>query len=464
MKNRFCLIAIFIINSTIGLCQSLQKEVKLSPIQLQEDLTFLKHLINDVHVNPNWELSPQQFNKLFAHIEANLKDSATATDFLKLVKPVIAHLSDEHSQIYLKPILQSETFQKDAIYPPFSLAKVGNNYIINDVLEKTTLLNKGERILQINNIPIETWVQNCSLDTIGFPNQRIEIALKQFGYMFPWASTIESSTFIIKTGKGKFLNVKGTTLNVWRNFISKHNQGQSSNCAERLSYIRFGNTGYINACNFDVQSKGINSIDSIKHKIDVIFNQINEDKIQKLIIDVSKNGGGNSAVGQYLISSFYDKPYKDYQVDFKKSTEYLKLYESWGFHNPDYAAALDGKILHSPSVMILPENVPFRFKGKVIIVMGPPTFSSAMTFVTLIKDNQIATIIGQPSLNGHPTGLGEQFYIYLPNSKIFVRLSVKEFIRPAGNAKDNILHPDVVLKNNELFNVNELVKIAASYN
>ncbi len=156
MKNCFCLIAIFIINTTIGLCQSLQKEVKLSPIQLHEDLTFLKHLINDVHVNPNWELSPQQYSQLFNRIETNLKDSAIATNFLKLVKPVIAQLSDEHSQIYLKPNLQSEDFQRDAIYPPFSLTKTGNSYIVNDILERNTSLNKGERILQINNIPIET--------------------------------------------------------------------------------------------------------------------------------------------------------------------------------------------------------------------------------------------------------------------------------------------------------------------
>ncbi len=201
-------------------------------------------------------------------------------------------------------------------------------------------------------------------------------------------------------------------------------------------------------------------MDSIKHKINVIFKEINDDRIQKLIIDVSKNGGGNSAVGQYLISSFYDKPYKDYQVDFKKSTEYLKLYESWGFHNPDYAAAREGQILHYPSSLIHPENVPYRFKGKVIIVMGQPTFSSAMTFVTLIKDNHIATIIGQTSLNGHPTGLGEQFYTYLPNSKIFVRLSVKEFIRPAGKVEDNVLHPDVILTDAELLNISELLKKA----
>jgi C-terminal processing protease CtpA/Prc len=236
-----------------------------------------------------------------------------------------------------------------------------------------------------------------------------------------------------------------------------HNDGRGSNCEERLSYTQYGNTGYINACWFDVKSKGKYSLDSLKCKIDVIFKQIHEEGIQKLVIDVSQNGGGNSAVGEYLISSFYDKPYKDYMMDYKKSEEYLKLYESWGFHDDVYSTMPNGEIIHYPSKMTKPEKVPYRFNGKVIVVMGKPTFSSAMTFVTLIKDNNIAPLIGQSSLNGHPTGLGEQFYTSLPHTKIFVRLSVKEFIRPAGKGTVNNLQPDILLTDKQMNNIDDLL-------
>ena len=36
-------------------------------------------------------------------------------------------------------------------------------------------------------------------------------------------------------------------------------------------------------------------------KIDSVFSKIKNDKVQKLIIDVSNNGGGNSAIGNLII-------------------------------------------------------------------------------------------------------------------------------------------------------------------
>ncbi len=458
MKRLFILLIFLSFGITTCFSQILSQDKKFSPNQLQEDFNKLKHLIVDVHVNPNWELNPQEFEQMFKHIEATLKDSMTATDFLKQIKPIIASLSDEHSQIYLQPELLTKSFQNEGIYPPFTLIKKENNYFIKDILIDNNNLKVGQQIKEINNVKIEKLIAHCELDTIGFPKQRSDIALKQFGHLYPWASSKETTTFTIKIADNKAVLVKGTTLKTWEEYLNKQPQGKGTNCEERISYARYGSVGYINACWFDVKSKGKFSMDSIRYKIDGIFKKIHDDGIKKLVIDVSKNGGGNSAVGEYLISSFYDKPYKDYQVDFKKSEEYLKLYESWGFRNPAYSAAKNGEILHYGPTMVTPENVPYRFNGKVTIVMGQPTFSSAMTFVTLIKDNQIAPIIGQTSLNGHPTGLGEQFYTKLPNTKIFVRLSVKEFIRPAGKAEDNVLHPDVILTDAQLSSVNEIIK------
>ncbi len=308
-------------------------------------------------------------------------------------------------------------------------------------------------------MPIPNLIALCTLDTIGFPDQRMAIALKQFGYLYPWATDKETTNFKITTVNGKIKAVKGISIKLWQAYLKSQNAGMGSNCEERISYSKYENIGYIRACSFDVKPKGQYSLDSIKAKINNIFRQVQKDSVNNLIIDVSQNSGGNSAVGDYLISSFYAEPYRGYHIDFKKSDEYLKLYQSWGFSKPEWASAINGEVLHYAADTIFPEHVPYRFKGKVTIVMGPPTFSSAMTFVTLIKDNNIAPIIGQPSLNGHPTGLGEQFYTTLPNTKIFVRLSVKEFVRPADKTKENILMPDKLLIDSQLSNPKELVKI-----
>jgi hypothetical protein len=424
---------------------------KLSVTQLRQDLAVLQHLINDVHVYPYTELTPQQYSQLFKQIDAQLPDSATATAFLSRIKPLMAYLSDEHAQINLPVEALSDEKRNQPVYLPFSLRKTTKGYEVNHVIDSAGFdLPAGSTIAAINHIPVDTWLKRCALTLTGYPQQRYQKALREFGYLVPWADSAVHTSYHIKTSAGKSFTVKGTALTKWTAYLNRQN---AANCENRISYTRYGRTGYINACSFDVKAKGPYSLDSIKRKIDEVFKQVKSDNIQHLVIDVSQNTGGNSAVGDYLISYINNKPYQGYQCDFKRSDDYLKLLESWGFQNPEYKAAPVGKVLHYPSPTVMPQPVPYPFNGKVTIAMGPATFSSAMNFVTLIRDNHIAPIIGQPSADGHPTGFGEIYYTNLPNSKIFVRLGVKQWIRPAGKIGENVLMPDKTLTTAQLNDV-----------
>ncbi len=93
-------------------------------------------------------------------------------------------------------------------------------------------------------------------------------------------------------------------------------------------------------------------------------------------------------------------------------------------------------------------------------MVGAATFSSAMLFATIIKDNHIATIIGQTPENGHPNGFGELYNTTLPNTKIDLRFGVKEWIRPAGKVGENVLRPDVLLSDAQMASVSAIVKAA----
>ncbi|MBD1394627.1 hypothetical protein IDJ76_16080 [Mucilaginibacter sp. ZB1P21] len=338
---------------------------------------------------------------------------------------------------------------------PFTLKQVAGNYAIDVCLDSKYNSIKGQTLLSINGISRKELVQKCALATTGFPEQRTATALRQFGYLYPWASKLKT-TFLLKTNNGKSFNITGITLKEWDNYLAI--KANKADCEERFSYTRHNDAGYINACSFDVKPKGKYSLDSIKHKIDGIFRQIKQDGVNKLVIDISHNEGGNSSVGDYLISYIYGKPYMDYQTNWKRSDEYLQLLKSWGIENPSYAAEPVGKVLRYPSEQVNPEIVPNTFSGKVIIVIGPATFSSALSFATLIRDNHIAKLIGQTPVNGHPNGFGEMYYTNLPHTQIFVRFGVKEHIRPAGKISDNNLRPDVALTESQMMDIDKLVR------
>lgn len=66
------------------------------------------------------------------------------------------------------------------------------------------------------------------------------------------------------------------------------------------------------------------------------------------------------------------------------------------------------------------------------------TFSSAIMFATMIKDNQVATLVGQIPDNGHPNHFGEM-YGAKPPCRFTTAIRGKEWIRPSGVAGNQLV-------------------------
>lgn len=208
-----------------------------------------------------------------------------------------------------------------------------------------------------------------------------------------------------------------------------------------ITYRRYGKVGYLYVRSFATRA-GRDDLALYEHNIDSIFRIIQKDGVGRLVIDVSQNDGGHSGVGNMLIDRFYDKPYKSYAMNWRRSDEYLELMRSWGIRNEEYEKLCPGDVIHSPSRMITPSQPPYRFKGKVFLVVGVPTFSSATMFATLVKDNKMAPLAGQVPFGDRPTHFGEMYYFTLPNTGLIVRFGVKEWVRPAGRGPVNELQLD----------------------
>lgn len=214
--------------------------------------------------------------------------------------------------------------------------------------------------------------------------------------------------------------------------------------ATNISYQRLGNIGYIFARSF--ATRGSEDLPVYERCIDSIFAVIRRDGVTRLAIDVSSNDGGASAVGNMIIKHIFPKPYRNYSMSWKRSEAYLAKLASWGFKDEAYQKAQPGEMLHFPSGLIVPSKVRNPFEGKVIVIIGPETFSSAIMFATLVQDNDMAKLAGEPPVNGHPTHFGEMYSTTLPNSRLELRFGVKEWVRPAGRGEENKLLPDIPYK------------------
>ena len=426
---------IFLLFAHLNIAQA-QPVQRYSATALQQDLKELQRQLYSVHANPFTEYSRQQYNQLFADIQSQLTDSLKLIDFYKMVKPVMAGLSDEHAEISLPA-----SYYEQAVFLPFSIGATDAGYQVDELLvSNNNILKKGDVIRSINGVSITQLTPGLSSYTTGFPEQRKEKALQLFGYVFGLSTKTPAGSYSLGMADGRKLTVAATTATTWMNHLKKL-YGVSTDQKKRIVYIRYGKTGYINARSFS--TSGDADFKQLEKEIDSIFVQIQKDSVLQLVIDVSKNSGGNSAVGTAMINYFYGKPYKSYQVNWKRSDEYLKTYLGYGAHDERYEKLKAGQVLHYDSDQIRPlQDMPARFKGKVYVLIGNGTFSSAMMFATVIKDNKIAELIGETPKNGHPSHFGELYSVKLPNTQLGVRFGVKEWIRPAGQTAVNLLIPD----------------------
>lgn len=185
------------------------------------------------------------------------------------------------------------------------------------------------------------------------------------------------------------------------------------------------------------------TMDNWKYKIDSVFNEISRFKIDTLIFDVSDNGGGNSKVGELIINYIYNRNYLGYGKKFKFSSDYKKIAKEKGYYDDSYDTLNEGEVVANKPWKKKIDLVDKRFQGKIFILVGKNTFSSAIMFATIILDNNIATVVGEISEKGHPSHFGEILKFEMPNSKFIFVLSCKEWIRPNQNAKENRLIPNI---------------------
>ena len=199
--------------------------------------------------------------------------------------------------------------------------------------------------------------------------------------------------------------------------------------------------------------------------IEEMMAEIEAKGVKTLVVDLQYNGGGNSMLGDVLLSWLYPiEELKRYGVDVRtsellystypyyreftydgKPLELGRVYDMWRFdHNRVNDA--DTEPQQDSTRHILNHDAKRIFRGDVIFVEGKESFSSATLLLTLARDNGIGIIVGEPS-GGKPSHYGDILYCMLPNTKTIATVSHKHFVRPNREARNSdYIVPDVAIE------------------
>lgn len=175
--------------------------------------------------------------------------------------------------------------------------------------------------------------------------------------------------------------------------------------------------------------------ETYREALDAFFTAVREAKVTRIAVDLRANSGGNSGVVDEFLRYIDVESYASFSGDVRWSAAALQQRKEAGQVRFEAARANRRR------------NVRFEapFAGELLVLTGPGTFSSGNWFATVVQDNRLGKIVGEPTGNA-PSSFGDILSFTLPNSGLAYTVSFKRWIRP-DPARDPAacLEPDVAV-------------------
>lgn len=160
-----------------------------------------------------------------------------------------------------------------------------------------------------------------------------------------------------------------------------------------------------------------------RKRLMAVFTQLFNAKAKKLIIDLRRNSGGSTRLGDDLLDYISDKPHRSIaQMQFHASTE-CRTYFASEFGNSSLAdmnGMADGETRTWEVLVQTPPPHLLRFAGPVAVLIGPGTFSAANTLANSIGDFKLVTLIGRDTAE-IPNNFGIPCPTLLPRIGVVLR-------------------------------------------
>ena len=413
----------------------------IPPDKLKEDLDFLFKTIEEVHPNMYAYTSKEEFAPRREKLYSQINRPMSSKEFFKLVAPVIASLKSFHT-IILPFREEYDKYSKSTgrVFPlelnwDNSKVTLAKNY-------SSVLLPLGGEILTINGqraseifaafsrlFASENKSINPSL--VEHPVNLRSLLLLEYGPVQSWHLTIKA-----KDGETNSYTIRSLALEEFKT-------DQWAATAENKKHYRYipeYDTGIIEFYKWKDHEK-------LTQFLDKTFKNIYEKQVSNLIIDIRSNTGGSDQCFHSLLEYLTAEPYKLY--DRIEMTICPQAYERIGSLRrgfPDkFTNKKEGDIVTLELPDQRPSDNPFRFTGRIFLLVGRQSFSASTVFASVAKHYKIATLIGDET--GDPTTLyADSIDFTLPNSGLEAFVASKLLVCPGSKNDGRGVIPDYEVK------------------
>lgn len=386
----------------------------LSPADMRYDLDELFRRLETTHPNPYMRRPKAEVDQERARIYDELAQSLTMIDFFRKVAPLVNSLGDYHTQILPPDDVQTIIGDSERFFP-LTAQMVGEQAYITANYSGNAAIPLGAELLAINDIPIAT-LQSAAEKY--FPPARPLTSFKlwplfgslpayQVTFLPPDAATPLTQTVPGMTGAAIMPQVAATYTPV-----------------EAVTYTTLPGEP-IGVLMLNTFGAGLGP--SLK----AAFTQIQADGVQYLILDVRANGGGFYAQVQSIMDYLANKSYRSCARSLQAP------FRGYGSGDPR----------EMECEVIQPFAVAERYQGNLYLLIGPDTFSAAITLATILQDDEMALLVGEETGDSasYCADLPSEMRS-LPRTGLLYHCSQTCYVRPNGVLDDPPVVPDITVK------------------
>ena len=449
MKKLFIVLTICCISFRFAYGQNFGDLPKIKKEKLLDDLEILYQGLDKFHSGMYWYTPKDSVDMAFEDVSTKITKDLNVLEFHKLIAPLVALSREDHTNIY-RPSIVVEKLNSEIKLLPLRVVFLGEKlYCVKNGSDFQDFALEGKQIESINGeMPTNIvgkignlFASDGFIKTVKYSDlEGLNFSVYYF-YYYGQVDEIEikfrdiNEPVIINP-----LDVKMITQHLY----SRYGKTKATEDEKLLEYkILNDSVAYLGVHTFD---NGDIKEYSREKKLSVFlknsFTSIEENNIQTLIVDVSKNSGGSEG-NEGLLYSYFGENYQKYQKVRVKTpkavldngTDKPITLKAYGFFERLFLnkKTEDGSLERREGIgkglMAYKKEPAYTFYGKTYVLISPVTYSGGSEFSNMMYSQGLATFVGQETGGGYygnTSGYGK--VLELPNSKIKVSIPALQFV------------------------------------
>ena len=353
----------------------------VAPAALREDLHLLRETLEGRHPALYVYETKEDMDRLFDEALARIDAPMTPLEFETLIAPLVARAHCVHTCIQLPGPHHVARLSSSTFLPADPQVIDGRLYVRTSYVDEGTLLEPGAEILRINglaapeviarlmaNVPSDGGIESLKLWEVNFrfhlhyathigSPERFDLRVRPFG-----SEGVQE------------LSVPALSYAQWRTAVEERGPALPPWPSQELEtrILRDEDLAILAHPTFGPTDEA-----RFTRELREFFARLDEAGIGKLIVDLRQNPGGKPSQGALLVSYLAEEPFTYFRFDPEKNS-------------PFDAFAL--RTFTRPR-----EPAEHRFRGRIFVLIGGRSTSTAGHVLSLLKQQGRVVMIGQES-------------------------------------------------------------------